>query len=213
MHATIAIVILLGLFACPGARAQEAERVSLFQAVSFETPQPEEGGLGLVECRLPYKRYGAKKTQHLMFGSMIGPDIDGHVDTNIHGQYTYFVIDDFEVGVEAAFWAIFQNDDTVGVSTSLVMRYHFYQAQRWSAFGEIGMGMILTGDDVPDTGTSFNLMPRVGAGVTYKLFDDSNTRLITGLRWHHFSNARISGEKSNPARDAPGLYVGLLFEF
>ena len=214
MRATPTLVILLGLIACPGARAQEAGRVSLFQTISFDEPQPEESGADRVlECRLPYKRYGGKDTQSLMFGLMVGPDFSGNVDTNIHGQYTYFLIDDFEVGVEAAFWTIFQEDDTVGASSSLVMRYHFFHAERWSAFGEVGMGLILTGDNVPDTGTSFSLMPRVGAGVTFKIFDYSNTRLITGLRWHHISNARISGEAKNPARDGVGLYVGLLFEF
>jgi hypothetical protein len=214
MRATIAIVFLLGLMTCPNTYAQETERVSLFQTVSFDQPQPERtepDDLG--SLARPAARFGAIDTQHWMLGSMFGPDLNGHKDISLHGQYTYFLIDDFEVGVEAGVWAMLQNDDTVGISSSLVMRYHFYQAERWSAFGELGMGMILTGDNAPDDGTSFNLMPRVGAGITYKLFDNSSTRLITGLRWHHISNARIRGEARNPARDAPGLYVGLLFDF
>jgi len=135
------------------------------------------------------------------------------VDVSIHGQYTYFVVDDFEVGVEAALWGFIQDDNTAGLSTSLVMRYHFFQAERWSAFAEAGMGLMVAGDDVPDTGTSFNLMPRLGAGVTWQISEDSSTRLITGLRWHHISNARIKGEEDNPARDGPGLYVGLMYSF
>ena len=212
MRATLAIVTLLGMLTCSEALAGDPERVSLFQTVSFDQPESTESeSIDLLAA--PAVRFGAKDSEHWMLGTTVAPDFFGHTDVSLHGQYTYFIIDDFEVGVEAGLWAIFQTDDTVGVSSSLVMRYHFFQAERWSAFGEAGMGIILTGDNVPDTGTSFSLMPRVGAGITYQLFDDSPTRLITGARWHHISNARISGEAKNPARDAVGLYVGLLFEF
>ncbi len=214
MRATIATVILLWLTASPLAHAQDSHGVSLFQMVSFEQPDTETSeAVDLETLASSARAFGTKDTEHWMVGTTVAPDFFGHTDVNIHGQYTYFLIDDFEVGVEAGLWAIFQDDDTVGISSSLVMRYHFYQAERWSAFGELGMGLILTGDDAPDTGTSFSLMPRVGAGITYRLFDDSTTRLIAGLRWHHISNARIRGEANNPARDAPGLYMGLLFDF
>ena len=205
------LVFVLPLLASTLTRAQQADRTSLLS--------PAEPLFDIAESIVqdsnpaPARPYGSQDTQHVMFGSMIGPDFRTNVDVNLHAQYTYFLIDDFEVGVEAALWSFFQDDDTVGVSTSLVMRYHCYQAERWSAFAEAGMGLMVAGDNVPDTGTSFNLMPRFGAGVTWQMFEDSTTRLITGLRWHHISNARITGEAANPARDGIGLYVGLLYEF
>jgi len=203
--------LLATLFACLTAStsAQSADPTSLLSPAEpvfvFEEASNQE-----IELALPF---GSQDTQHLTFGSMVAPDFKGHVDVSIHGQYTYFVVDDFEVGVEAALWGFFQDDNTAGLSTSLVMRYHFFQAERWSAFAEAGMGLMVAGDDVPDTGTSFNLMPRLGAGVTWQISEDSSTRLITGLRWHHISNARIKGEEDNPARDGPGLYVGLMYSF
>lgn len=145
--------------------------------------------------------------------SIFAPNFSGEFDTGLTLQYTNFLVDDFEVGVEATLWGFFQDDSTGGVSTSLVLRYHFFQAQRWSAFAEAGMGVLVSGDDVPDEGTSFNLMPRFGGGITWRIFEDSPTRLMAGLRWHHISNARIKGEDANPARDAPGLFVGLVYEF
>ncbi len=210
MRYTITVFVLT-LLAGSLARAQQADPTSLLSPAeplfTFDESLFQDTGSS---SALPF---GSQDTQHLMFGSMVGPDFRGNVDVSVHGQYTYFVIDDFEVGVEAAFWGFFQDDSTVGVSTSLVMRYHFYQAERWSAFAEAGMGVMAAGDDVPDTGTSFNLMPRFGAGLTWQMFEDSSTRLITGLRWHHISNARMKGEEDNPARDGPGLYVGLLYDF
>lgn len=202
------LMILLCLIAAgvPAAAQGDAERVSLFSDVSFDD-EPETVKPASTEP------YGAKDTQFYMLGTTLAPDFTGNFDASIHGQYTYFLIDDFEVGVEAAFWGFFQENDTVGLSSSLVMRYHFYQAQRWSAFAELGIGVLLAADNAPDDGTNFNLMPRAGAGITYQLFEDRTTRLITGLRWHHISNARLAGEERNPARDAPGLYVGLLYEF
>ncbi|GAB5496176.1 MAG: hypothetical protein Phyf2KO_12560 [Phycisphaerales bacterium] len=199
---------LLCLFAVgmPAWAQDDAERVSLMSEVTFDSePQTTKPA--------PMEPYGSKDTQFYMLGTTLAPDFTGNFDASIHGQYTYFVIDDFEVGVEAALWGFFQDNNTTGLSSNLVMRYHFYQARRWSAFAELGIGVMLAADNVPDDGTNFNLMPRAGAGITYQIFDDQRTRLITGLRWHHISNARLAGEERNPARDAPGLYVGLLYEF
>lgn len=192
--------------AAPVAAQSETVRVSLLQDVSF-TDEPE------ARQAEPAKPYGSKDTRFYMLGTTLAPDFAGNFDMSIHGQYTYFIIDDFEVGVEGAFWGFFQDNNTVGISTSLVMRYHFYQARRWSSFAELGIGVLAAADNVPDSGTNFDFMPRAGAGITYQLFEDQRTRLITGLRWHHISNARFAGEERNPARDAPGLYVGMLFEF
>jgi hypothetical protein len=67
-------------------------------------------------------------------------------------------------------------------------------------------------DDVPNDGTSFNFTPRLGVGFTRQL-TDSGIRLEGGLRWAHISNARITGDADNPARDSAMLYVGLIFPF
>ncbi len=205
-HIPKALVVLIASLTS-AAHSQQPARNSFFEpsVLSVSITQPEA-----VERA---GSFGEASSQHLSFGSMMAPNFSGELDVSIFGQYTYFVVDDFEVGVEAALWQYFQDDDTVGVSTSLILRYHFYQAERWSAFAEAGMGMMLAADHVPDNGTSFNLMPRLGVGMTWQMFEDSSLRLITGLRWHHISNARIEGEEDNPARDAPGLYAGLLYEF
>ena len=148
-----------------------------------------------------------------MFGSTLANDLTGNTDINLHAQWTTFIVDDFEIGIEGAVWAIFQGDNTIALSTSAVMRYHFYQGTRFSFFAEAGLGLMAAADTVPDMGTSFNFMPRLGGGFTYRLDDIGSTRLIAGLRWHHISNARITGEARNPSRDAPGFYAGVLFEF
>lgn len=209
-HATI-LATLLGCSAL-GASAQSEGRVSLFHPAAALIGVVEDQP-GLDGSEQTVSLFGDADTQHMTFGTMVAPNFMGQVDVSLFGQYTYFLVDDLEVGVEAALWGFFQDNNTVGVSSSLVIRYHFYQAERWSAFAEAGMGLMVAGDDVPDDGTSVNLMPRFGAGVTWQISEESPTRLITGLRWHHISNARTISETDNPARDAPGLYVGMIYEF
>lgn len=201
-------VLLMSLFwPVAGACAEEPDRPL---SILGELTQPEDISPDDFEVSRPF---GTKDTQHIMVGTLLAPDFVGNLDNNIHGQWTYFLIDDLEVGAEVALWSFYQDNSTVGVSTSLVIRHHIYQAPRWSFFGEVGIGVLAATDNVPDDGTNFNLMPRAGVGFTYKLFEDQPTRLIAGVRWHHISNARLAGEERNPARDAPCLYAGVLFDF
>lgn len=212
MHRIAAFVgaVILGS-AGGAARAEPGERLSLFSAPSSAFADQPESDERMGETA--FAVYGTSGTEHLTVLSIFAPNLRGEFDAGLSLQYTTFLIDGFEVGAEGTFWGFFQDDDTVGVSAGLVMRYHFYRSERWSIFADAGMGAAVSGDDVPDGGTSFNLMPRLGAGVTWRMFEDSPTRLVTGLRWHHLSNARVKGEEDNPARDAPGLYVGVTFEF
>jgi hypothetical protein len=102
----------------------------------------------------------------------------------------------------------------------MVFRWHFLHAEdyNWSIFGDAGIGILAGFDEVPDGGTGFNYLPRIGAGFT-KAFNDSidgesrGARWMVGVRYHHISNGRISGDSRNPARDAVCIYAGITFPF
>ena len=132
------------------------------------------------------------------------------------GGVSYFVIDDLSLGVELNLLYFRQvGEDPSGINFNLLARWHFLVRDRWSLYVDGGAGILGTTQPVPDRtpesveGTRFNFTPQAGGGMTYEIRE--NTRFFVGLRWHHISNARSSGD--NPARDSILVYVGVSFPF
>lgn len=160
-------------------------------------------------------RYGEAGSRWWTVGALHANDFDKANDFNLHGAFSQFLADDFEFAIEAAGWYFDQpGTNTGGVSGSMIFRWHFWHADDydWSVFGDAGIGLLAAFDDVPDGGTSFNFVPRVGGGFT-KAIGEDGARLMVGVRWHHISNARIFGNDRNPARDALAGYVAITFPF
>ncbi len=123
--------------------------------------------------------------------------------------WSSFVDDDVELLAEVGTWYFDQEgDQAAGLSTTLGARWHAVNRPSWSLFADVGLGVLGATDNVPDEGTGFNFLPRLGAGGTFAI-GNTGTRAIFGLRWHHISNARIFGDVSNPARNAPMIYFGI----
>lgn len=160
-------------------------------------------------------RYGEAGSRWWTVGALYANDFDKDNDFNLHGAFSQFLADDFEFAIEAAGWCFDQpGTDTGGVSGSMIFRWHFLHADDydWSVFADAGIGLLGAFDDVPDGGTSFNFLPRLGGGFT-KALDNQGTRLMVGVRWHHISNARIFGNDRNPARDSLAGYIAVTFPF
>ena len=170
----------------------------------------------------PRPGYGEAGSSWLTVGGAYAYDFIEDHDLNLHAMWSWFLGDRFELGVEGAGWYFAQSGrDTGGLSAMLVLRYHFWSGPEgdfaWSAFFEGGSGFLVGFDEVPDGGTGFNFVQRGGLGLTRDL-DDSDgpnhgARLLLGLRWHHISNGRISGDGRNPARDSLLVWAGVVFEF
>jgi Lipid A 3-O-deacylase (PagL) len=174
------------------------------------THQPGEGAPGVPP---PAPVYGARDTQWLTVGGGIAADFVDNTDVNAYLSYTYFLVDWVEVNVELGAWYHFQdNQDAAGLNPALVFRWHLIHSEDWTFYVDAGIGLLFNTDSVPEGGTHVNFTPRAGLGVTYRI-SESGARLQAGLRWHHISNARITGDRGNPATDAPMLYVGLIFPF
>ena len=156
--------------------------------------------------------FGTKGTRWWTFGGGIADDLNESTDYNLRVAWSHFLATDIEFSLEANGWYFDQpGDNTFGINPAFVFRWHLYNEGNWSVFGDVGIGFLVTTDDTPDKGTSFNFTPRIGAGVTYRVSED--VRLQFGLRWHHISNARLEGDSENPARAGVLLYAGVMIPF
>lgn len=169
-------------------------------------PQPEN------KVSIP-ARFGQKGSKWLTVGTGIASDFDDSTDFNLRGAWSYFIADSIEFSAELNGWYFDQpGDNAFGINPAFVFRWHFFEIGNWSFYGDAGIGLLLSTDDTPVGGTSFNFTPRLGTGLTYRLTDDG-TRLQVGVRWHHISNARLEGDIENPARDGVMFYTGVMIPF
>lgn len=129
---------------------------------------------------------------------------------NLHFSAEHFLAEYFSINLELGGLLFDQDQDTGGANFNLLFRWHFLQGDDWTIYGDAGAGLLLAGEEVPETGTNFNFTPQAGIGGTLSIGGDG-ARLMGGLRWHHISNARIKGEDHNPGRDSVMLYVGVSF--
>lgn len=166
--------------------------------------------------------FGSAGSQWLTFGGAAAYDFEEDYDFNLHFGWSMFIADRLELGVEGALWYFDQvGENTGGVSGMFTFRYHFWAGPNadfaWSSFLDFGTGMLVGFDEVPDGGTGFNFMQRVGVGLSKDL-DASDgpahgSRLVGGVRWHHISNGRFEGDGRNPARDSIMLFLGVQWDF
>lgn len=205
LHA--ARLIVPCLLVATGARAEDGIRL----AYSF--PQrAETAGTQPAAGAAPSAGFGAAGQSWFTIGPGVASDFNDSVDTNLRGAYSYFLVDDVEVSVELNAWYHDQEgDDALGINPALVFRWHVPLNERWTIYADAGIGVLFSTDAVPHDGTHVNFTPRVGGGLTCAIGESA--RLQMGLRWHHISNARITGDRDNPARDAPMVYAGVMIPF
>jgi lipid A 3-O-deacylase len=123
---------------------------------------------------------------------------------------SYFIVDDLSLVGEVNVMHFDQRDrDAWGLNANLLVRYHVVSEPTWSFYVDGGAGMLGTTRKVPYDGSQFNFTPQIGAGFSVDIGND--IRLLTGLRWHHISNANT--HRDNPGRDSLLGYVGLSMPF
>jgi hypothetical protein len=161
------------------------------------------------------KRFGAAGSKYWTLGAGIAHNFIDAWDYNLRLAYSLFLIDDVEFSFELNGW-YFQQDakDAIGINPAIVFRWHLVHLEDrpWTVFADAGIGVLIASNQVPAGGTFLDFTPRVGAGYTHQISEDGK-RLQLGLRWHHISNARISGDRRNPARDGLMLYAGVMIPF
>lgn len=177
-----------------------------------EPPSPPEASTAPPPAAsVPFGRLGSN---WWTVGGGVASDFRDTLDSNVlRVAFGRFLADDVEVSLEFNAWQFrHEGDDAAGFNPAVVVRWHCLNRQTWTLFADLGLGVLLASDPVPDGGTRFNFMPRAGVGFTREL-SPGGVRLQVGVRWHHVSNARIVGDARNPARDLPMLYAGLMVPF
>lgn len=173
-----------------------------------------DGDLSIPEVQVPV--FGTADSSYWGITGGVGfalEDNDDSTDTNLGLTYHYFLVDDFEIIGEIGGWYFAQDgDDAGGVNPGFTLRWHFLNRDRWSLYADAGIGLLLATDDVPQGGSSFDFMPRAGVGASFRI-SENGTRGYMGVRWHHVSNARITGDDRNPDRDGVMVYGGVMFPF
>jgi len=232
MHVVAGVAIAVGGVATPALAAEEA--FSLAAAISLAQDQPSTsatptsgttardffGGTGDgTPARIDLNRpdeFASAGSHWGSFGLGITPSFAGDsFGFNGTFSYSYFLIDGVEIAGELGSWYYAQDgDDAFGVNPCAVLRWHFWRADdlKTTVYADTGIGFMVSNDDIPFDGTSFNFTPRMGVGFTRQL-TDSGWRLQGGVRWNHVSNARILSDSNNPSRDGPLLYVNFIFPF
>ncbi|MBM4108407.1 MAG: acyloxyacyl hydrolase [Phycisphaerae bacterium] len=198
-----------------------AAMIVAFAAASVGASQAPPSGAALLAAPAAFalepptpparsQEFGAEGSTWLTVGAGWAPDFAAENDFNLHLAWSKFLVKDVEFALEGAGWYADQSEhDAFGGSASMIFRCHFVNTGDWTVYADLGIGAIASSDDVPEGGSSFNLHPRAGAGLTRRL-DDAGTRLQVGVRWHHVSNARIFGDGDNPARDRAMFYADLV---
>jgi hypothetical protein len=147
---------------------------------------------------------------------------------NVHGAYgvdfensdssfimaglglSYFILDDLGIEMEFNGLRIDQpGEDAWGFNFNLLLRWHVVSRETWSFYLDGGAGVLVSDEDVPDGTSEWNFTPQTGLGFSLDLGGD--TRLLTGVRWFHISNANT--DAANPGRDHYQFYAGLSFPF
>ena len=164
--------------------------------------------------------FGSAGSYWLSAGGAAAYNFDEDYDFNANFMWSMFLADRLEFGIEGAGWYFNQvGEDTGGISGMFVLRYHWWSGPKgdfdWTSFLDLGTGMLAGFDEVPDGGTGFNFIQRAGLGFTKDLDAADGpahgARMVFGIRWHHISNARFSGDSDNPDRDGVMIYAGFSF--
>ena len=125
---------------------------------------------------------------------------------------SYYFGDDVSIGAEIQGYYVDQPDsDALIIGAGPYLRWHFYEAEKFSLFVDVGIGASYADHDVPAGGTQFNWTGKGGVGATVEL--RKNTHLVGGARFFHISNGNLHGRDENPSQDGIQGYLGVMFTF
>ncbi|MEO0768940.1 MAG: acyloxyacyl hydrolase [Cyanobacteria bacterium J06649_4] len=153
-------------------------------------------------------KFGKAGTQRWYAQGGVAADLDDDLFGLVGAGASHFFHDYHSVNLELNGLAFSQpGDDAVGLNLAFLFQSHWLRGDNWTVYLDAGAGIIVTTNEVPSDGSSFNFTPQFGAGATFDLGNDK--RLMTGIRWHHISNADLYN--NNPGLDTTLGYVGLNF--
>jgi len=103
------------------------------------------------------------------------------------------------------------NNDATQSSLDIGGRLHLLREGGFTLYFDGGGIRTWSDTAVPEGGTTYNYIGRVGGGFTLRLFD--NVHLMGGARYFHQSNGDEHHRINNPGYDGIETYAGLIFTF
>lgn len=103
------------------------------------------------------------------------------------------------------------NNDGIQSSLDIGGRLHLLREGGFTLYVDGGGIRAWSDTAVPQGGTTYNYIARVGGGFTLRLFD--NVHLMGGARYFHQSNGDEHQRIKNPGYDGIETYAGLTFTF
>jgi hypothetical protein len=127
------------------------------------------------------------------------------------GAY-YYIFDNWAFGLRASGYLVDQpNEDGIGSSIDIMGRIHLLKFDGFTIYFDGGGSRIWTDTAVPEGGTTYNWIGRVGGGASWHIGE--NMHLMGGARYFHLSNGDEHGRINNPSYDGVEMYLGLIFTF
>ena len=132
---------------------------------------------------------------------------------SVQVEYGLFVRDNLSWIFGATFGYADAKRDRDGVlaGPEVGARWHVLRGERASFFIEGTAGIVLHQHPITEESLHFNFDLKAGAGMTWRL--DERTAILSSLRWHHLSNARVKGKSRNLGYDGPMISVGIMRSF
>jgi lipid A 3-O-deacylase len=209
------VIQLLPLLLAATSHAIEPVDFIAATTLSLEQPAPSEEQPEVTDATLleaSPMTWGAKDSWRWSIQGAWAKDMT-HADNTLQTygvEFDYFMEDDLSLDFGFAYMDVQQNGlNANGFNFTLQLRWHFIHKDTWSMFLEGGSGLLRTSENVPAGGSKFNFVPQAGVGFTFDV--GNNNRIITGVKWHHISNANTYA--TNPGRDSIMVWGGMSFPF
>jgi hypothetical protein len=90
-----------------------------------------------------------------------------------------------------------------------LVRWHFIREERFTMFVDVGCGLLLSNNDIPEGGSAVNFTPRADVGGMWLMSE--GVALSARVGWFHVSNAQT--DEANPGLDTLAIGLGLSFDF
>jgi hypothetical protein len=127
-------------------------------------------------------------------------------------RFNYYVFKNFAFTFGLSGYLIDQpNEDATAGSFDIGGRLHLLRFDGITIYFDGGGSRIFSDTAVPEGGTTYNYIGRIGGGATIHLKD--NIHLMLGTRYFHLSNGDVHGRINNPSYDGIESYAGLIFTF
>lgn len=140
-------------------------------------------------------------------------DGNGEVDQfGLRARHLWYSSDNvaFGVGLSAMNFLV-GGADVQGLEADAIGRFTFWRGDDLSVFVETTGGYLQSTDGIPPGGTEWNFTFSFGPGVDIPIGDGVD--LMTGVTYHHISNALGRESPRNPSQNEADLWIGLGFRF